>query len=165
MFQIGDKVVYPNHGAGIIESIEEKEILGKTRSYYVMRISIGDMKVMVPLDSIKEIGLRQVIDEEGFKKVMTILKDARSPMPSNWNRRYRDNMEKIKSGCIYRVAEVVRNLMLRDREKGLSSGEKKMLDYARRILVSELVLAKNCDEDRALSMIENVLGRKSQAYC
>ena len=112
MFQIGDKVVYPMHGAGIIESIEEKEILGEIRSYYVMRIPIGDMKVMVPMDSVSEIGLREVIDDDGFNKVMTILRDRKSPMSANWNRRYRANMEKIKSGNIYEVAEGVRNLML-----------------------------------------------------
>ncbi|MGI6678212.1 MAG: CarD family transcriptional regulator [Dehalobacterium sp.] len=157
MFQIGDKVVYPMHGAGVIEAIEDKEILGETRSYYVMRIPIGDMKVMVPRDSVDEIGLRQVIDDSGFKKVMSILHDSKSPMSSNWNRRYRANMEKIKSGNIYEVTEVVRNLMLRDREKSLSSGEKKMLDYARQILISELVLCRNQDEEVVASMIDKAL--------
>jgi CarD family transcriptional regulator len=165
MFHVGDKVVYPMHGAGVIESIEEKEILGETRSYYVMRIPIGDMKVMVPMDSVKEIGLRQVIDEDDFKKVMSILRGTKSPMSSNWNRRYRANMEKIKSGNIYEVAEVVRNLMLRDKEKGLSSGEKKMLEYARQILISELVLSRGTEEAKVQSMIDGVLGDVSQAFC
>ncbi len=165
MFHIGDKVVYPMHGAGIIESIEEKEILGEKRNYYVMRIPIGDMKVMVPMDSVEEIGLRQVIDDAGFQKVMAILNERKSPMSTNWNRRYRANMEKIKSGNIYEVAEVVRNLMLRDREKALSSGEKKMLDYARQILISELVLSKGQEEGKVLSLIERVLGGISKALC
>lgn len=165
MFQIGDKVVYPMHGAGIIESIEEKEILGEVRSYYVMRIPIGDMKVMVPMDSVKQIGLRGVIDDSGFQKVMSILNDCKSPMSTNWNRRYRANMEKIKSGNIYEVAEVVRNLMLRDREKSLSSGEKKMMDYAKQILISELVLSRGQEEEKVLSMIEGVLGGVSKALC
>lgn len=165
MFRIGDKVVYPMHGAGVIESIEEKEILGETRSYYIMRIPIGDMKVMVPMDSVNEIGLRQVIDEDGFKKVMTILQGGKSAMSPNWNRRYRANMEKIKSGNIYEVAEVVRNLMLRDREKGLSSGEKRMLEYARQILISELVLSKGIDEEAVQTMIEGVLDDVTQALC
>ncbi|HHT62526.1 MAG: CarD family transcriptional regulator [Bacillota bacterium] len=165
MFHVGDKVVYPMHGAGIIESIEEKEILGEVRSYYVMRIPIGDMKVMVPMDSVEEIGLRQVIDDKGFQKVMAILRDRKSPMSANWNRRYRANMEKIKSGNIYEVAEVVRNLMLRDKEKSLSSGEKKMLDYARQILISELVLSRGQEEAKVLSMIEGALGEKAKALC
>lgn len=165
MFHIGDKVVYPMHGAGIIESIEEKEILGEVRKYYVMRIPIGDMKVMVPMDNVNEIGLREVIDDRGFQKVMAILNDHKSPMSANWNHRYRANMEKIKSGNIYEVAEVVRNLMLRDREKSLSSGEKKMLDYARQILISELVLSKGQEESKVLSMIEGVLGGVSKALC
>lgn len=165
MFQIGDKVVYPMHGAGVIESIEEKEILGETRSYYVMRIPNGDMKVMVPMENVKEIGLRQVIDETGFKKVISILGDRKSAMPNNWNRRYRANMEKIKSGNIFEVAEVVRNLMIRDREKGLSSGEKKMLDYARQILISELVLSRGTEEENILSMIEDLFEKQNKALC
>lgn len=165
MFQIGDKVVYPMHGAGVIEAVEQKEILGELRNYYVMRIPIGDMKVMVPMDSVSEIGLREVIDDAGFKKVMTILRDRESPMSANWNRRYRANMEKIKSGNIFEVAEVVRNLMLRDREKSLSSGEKKMLDYAKQILISEMVLSKGTEEESVLSMIEIELGRVAASLC
>lgn len=165
MFQIGDKVVYPMHGAGVIESIEEKEILGETRNYYVMRIPIGDMKVMVPMENVEGIGLRQVIEAECFDKVMDILSGLKSDMSANWNRRYRANMEKIKSGNIYEVAEVVRNLMLRDKERGLSSGEKRMLDYARQILVSELVLCRDTAADQVQSMIEEVFGGAAPALC
>jgi CarD family transcriptional regulator len=146
MFNVGDKVVYPMHGAGVIEAIEEKEILGARKRYYIMNIPIGDMKVMIPMDNVDQIGLRDVIDTDGVEQVLTILKDNHSKMSTNWNRRYRANMEKIKSGDIFQVAEVVRNLMLRELEKGLSTGERKMLDSARQILKSELVLAKDTNE-------------------
>jgi len=157
VFKVGDRVVYPMHGAGIIESIEEKEVLGRIRKYYIMRIPIGDMKVMIPLDNVEEIGLREVIDEDTIQEVLGVLKDRRNTMSPNWNRRYRANMEKIKSGNILEVAEVVRNLVLREREKGLSTGERKMLENARQILVSELVLAKNTGEEQVESMLEGVL--------
>ncbi|MBO8169290.1 MAG: CarD family transcriptional regulator [Thermoanaerobacteraceae bacterium] len=156
MFKVGDKVVYPMHGAGVIEAIEEKEVLGETRKYYVMRMPIGDMKVMVPMDSVAEIGLRRVVDEEGVEKVLNILRDKKSTMSANWNHRYRANMEKIKSGNIFEVAEVVRNLILRDKEKGLSTGERKMLENAKRILISELVLAKDEEEGQVESLLEGV---------
>jgi CarD family transcriptional regulator len=146
MFNIGDKVVYPMHGAGVIEAIEEKEILGSRKKYYIMNIPIGDMKVMIPMDNVDQIGLREVVDTHGVEQVFDILKDNHSKMSTNWNRRYRANMEKIKSGDIFKVAEVVRNLMLREQEKGLSTGERKMLDSARQILVSELVLAKDTSQ-------------------
>lgn len=157
MFSIGDKIVYPMHGAGVIESVEEKEILGEMKRYYVMRMPIGEMKVMVPISNVTDIGLRKVIDEDGVSKVLTILKGKDSPMSANWNRRYRSNMEKIKSGNVYELAEVVRNLSLRDKEKGLSTGEKKMLDNARQILVSELVLAKDIEEDNIRNLIEEYM--------
>ncbi|MEW6662212.1 MAG: CarD family transcriptional regulator [Bacillota bacterium] len=157
MFKIGDKVVYPMHGAGVIEAIEEKEVLGQLRQYYIMRLPIGDMKVMIPLDNVNEVGLREVIDEEGIQQVLSILQEKKSTMQASWNRRYRANMEKIKSGDIFEVAEVVRNLVLRDKEKGLSTGEKKMLENARQILISELVLAKNAREEQVQLLIEGVL--------
>ena len=156
MFKVGDRVVYPMHGAGVIESIEEKEVLGEKRRYYIMKMPIGDMKVMVPMDSVSEIGLRQVVDEDGVQKVMSILKDKKSTMSANWNHRYRANMEKIKSGNIFEVAEVVRNLILRDREKGLSTGERKMLENAKQILINELVLAKGEEEGQVENLLEGV---------
>jgi len=155
LYKIGDRVVYPMHGAGIIESIEEKEILGEKRQYYILKLPVGDMKVMIPINNCREIGLREVIDSDGVQKVMGILKEQSSNMSTNWNRRYRANLEKIKSGNIYEVAEVVRNLINRDREKGLSSGERKMLENARQILLSELVLATELEEDGAKSLIES----------
>ena len=156
MFKIGDKVVYPMHGAGIIEAIEEKEVLGDKRRYYIMKIPCGDMKVMVPMDNIGGIGLREVVDPDGVTRVISILQDRETDMSTNWNRRYRANMEKIKSGSIYEVAEVVRNLSLREREKGLSTGERKMLDNARQILISELVLAKEEKEDSIKLLIDDL---------
>ena len=146
MFNIGDKVVYPMHGAGIIESIEEKEILGSKRKYYILRLPLRNMKVMIPLDNVNSMGLREIISEREVEQVIAVLNDDESKMPQNWNRRYRANMDKIKSGDIYEVAGVVRNLMLRDKEKGLSTGERKMLNNAKQILVSELVLVNDSDE-------------------
>jgi len=157
MFNIGDKVVYPMHGAGIIESIEEKEILGNKQKYYIMRMPIGNMKVMIPLESVSDIGLREVINKEQVETVVEVLRQNKTSMPNNWNRRYRVNMDKIRSGDILQVADVVRNLMLRDKEKGLSTGERKMLNNAKQILVSELVLVNNMDEDEIESMIEGII--------
>ncbi|MDI3538574.1 MAG: CarD family transcriptional regulator [Bacillota bacterium] len=156
MFKVGDKVVYPMHGAGIIEAIEEREFLGEKRQYYVMRMPIGDMKVMIPTETSEEVGLRRVISREEVARVLEILREHKSKMSSNWNRRYRANLEKIRSGDPFEVAEVVRNLILRDREKKLSSGEKKMLDSARQILISELVLAQNIGEEEAQSLVDRL---------
>lgn len=154
MFKIGDKVVYPMHGAGVIEAIEEKEVLGERRQYYILRLPVGDMKVMIPITNTKDVGLRQVVDGDGVQKVFRILSEQSTIMSTNWNRRYRANLEKIKSGNIYEVAEVVRNLIKRDKEKGLSSGERKMLENARQILISELVLATEMEEDKAQSLVD-----------
>ncbi|MGI6588181.1 MAG: CarD family transcriptional regulator [Peptococcia bacterium] len=157
MFEIGDKIVYPMHGAGIIEAIEEKEILGEKRNYYVLRMPIGEMKVMVPITNADVVGIRKVIDGDEVGQVFRILQQEDSPMSNNWNRRYRHNMEKIKSGNVYELAEVVRNLAARDKEKGLSTGEKKMLDNARQILLSELVLAKDGEEDNIKNLLQQYL--------
>ncbi|MCL0068038.1 CarD family transcriptional regulator [Peptococcaceae bacterium] len=157
MFKVGDKVTYPMHGAGIIEAIEEREILGEKREYYVLRLPISDMKVMIPVNKTNNIGLREVIDEDGIKRVIGILSGDTTNMSTNWNRRYRANMEKIKSGDIFEVAEVVRNLIKREMERGLSSGERKMLENARQILISELVLAAEIEEKKAQYMIEQAL--------
>ena len=157
MFNIGDKIVYPMHGAGIIEGIEEKEILGEKRKYYVMRMPIGDMKVMIPVDNVEEIGIREVIDREELDKVLTILQGDKTKMPQNWNRRYRVNMERIKSGDIFEIAAVVRNLMIRDEEKGLSTGERKMLNSAKQMLISEIVLVSDGDEERIENLIDDAI--------
>lgn len=143
MFNIGDKIVYPMHGAGVIENIEEKEILGEKRKYFIMKMPIGEMKVMVPVDNVEEVGVREIITKTEMEEVMTVLKGNQSNMPKNWNRRFRANMDRIKSGDIFEIAAVVRNLMLMDIEKGLSTGERKMLGDAKQMLVSEMVLV--CD--------------------
>ncbi|HHV97293.1 MAG TPA: CarD family transcriptional regulator [Clostridiaceae bacterium] len=158
MFNIGDKIVYPMHGAGVIESIEEKEILGHKQNYYIVRIPIGDMKVMIPIESVDEIGIREIIDEEQADEVLNALKQKTTYETGNWNKRYRENMLKIKSGNIFEVAEVVKSLMLRDKEKGLSTGEKKMLNSARQILISELVLVKNKTPEEIENIIESNIG-------
>ena len=157
MFEVGDKVVYPMHGAGVIEAIEEREIQGRRQSYYIMRLPIGDMKVMIPVDGAPRVGLRQVIGEEELQQLLAVLRAERTSMSTNWNRRYRANTEKLKTGDIFEVAEVVRNLTLRDQEKGLSTGERKMLDNARQILVSELVLARGIDEPEANAILDRAL--------
>ena len=157
MFNIGDKIVYPMHGAGIIEGIEEREILGEKRKYYIMRLPLGDMKVMIPIDNTENIGLREIINEEEFETVVSILKGEKTKMSNNWNRRYRANMDKIKTGDIYEVAEVVRNLLLLDRDKGLSTGERKMLNSAKQILISEFSLVRNLNEEEAVELIYDML--------
>ncbi|MHB8124546.1 MAG: CarD family transcriptional regulator [Desulfitobacteriaceae bacterium] len=157
MFQVGDKVVYPMHGAGIIESIEEREVLGEIRKYYVMHLPVGNMKVFVPLNSVGHLGLRDVIDQSEIQGVLAVLKSENIPTTLAWNRRYRANLEKIKSGDILEVADVVRSLSCREKEKGLSTGEKKMYENACQILVSELVLAKASEEDDVRSWLNKVL--------
>ena len=146
MFNVGDKIVYPMHGAGIIESIEEKIILGQKQDYYVVKMPVGDMKIMIPINNVVDIGIREVITGTDVDKVFAILGEQNLNVNTNWNKRYRENMIKIKSGSIFEVADVVRSLMLREKEKGLSTGERKMLNSAKQILVSELVLAKNSDQ-------------------
>lgn len=153
MFNVGDKIVYPMHGAGIIEAIENREILGKVKQYYIMRMPIGDMKLMIPVSSGNEAGLRQVIDADTVQEVLDELRKKRTLSTANWNRRYRAHLEKLKTGDIFEIAKVVRNLMHRDRVKGLSTCERKMLDTARQILISELALAKDLDQDGAMNLL------------
>ena len=157
MFNVGDKIVYPMHGAGVIESIEEREILGQKQNYYVMKMPVGDMKVMIPTLNVDGIGIREVIGSCEVDKVYEILQDQSVNVTNNWNKRYRENMIKIKSGNIYEVADVVRILMIREREKGLSTGERKMLNSARQILVSELVLAGGTDQFEIETVINDFL--------
>ena len=155
MYNIGDKIVYPMHGAGIIESIEEKEILGEKKSYYIMKMPVGDMKVMVPISNVDNIGIRQVVNFRDADKVFSELQADSSISSANWNKRYRENLIKIKSGNIFDVAEVVKSLIVRDKQKGLSTGERKMLNSAKQILISELVLAKNMNPMDIEHMIIN----------
>ncbi len=157
MYNVGDKIVYPMHGAGVIESIEEREILGKKCSYYVMKIPIGDLKVMIPTNNVNDIGIRDVISISEADRVFNILGSSNQEFSSNWNKRYRENMVKIKSGDIFEVADVVRSLMQREKERGLSTGERKMLTSAKQILISELVLAKGLDQHEVEIKIQEYL--------
>jgi CarD family transcriptional regulator len=145
-FEIGDNVVYPHHGAGKVLRKEIKEVLGDKREYLTIKILHNDMTVMVPTENAALAGLRRVIDEETVKKVLAVLGDECSEMPKNWNRRFKHNRDKIKTGDIYELAEVVRNLAIREAEKGLSTGEKQMFTRAKRILASELMYALDMDE-------------------
>ena len=154
MYNVGDKVVYPMHGAGVIDSIEEKEILGEKQSYYILKMP-GEVKVMVPISTAEQHGIRNVIDKCEAEKVMNVLEQDETEMEKNWNKRYRDNMDKMKSGNIYEIADVVRNLSFKQKEKGLSTGEKKMLHNAKQILVSELVLAEHATQDEVEELVDN----------
>ena len=138
MFNVGDKIVHPMHGAGTISAIEEKNICNETEQYYIISMP-GEVKVMVPISKAEQIGVRSIINETDVPKVLGILEEDETEMSNNWNKRYRDNMDKMRSGNIYEVADVVRNLSFKQKEKGLSTGEKKMLNSAKQILVSELV--------------------------
>lgn len=153
MFSVGDKVVYPVHGAGIIEAIETKEILGEQKDYYILRICFDNMSVMVPVDNSAELGMRDIIEPSRVEQVLTVLQTAEEEVIDNWNKRYRINMDKVKSGDICQVAAVVRCLSLRHSAKGLSSGEKRLLDYARKILISELMLSCDYEEQRVEALL------------
>ena len=154
MFNVGDKVVYPMHGAGTIHAIEKKNILNEEQDYYIISMP-GEVKVMVPTEKAVEIGVRNVIDKNDVSKVLNILEEDETEMSDNWNKRYRDNMDKMKSGDIYEVADVVRNLSFKQKEKGLSTGEKKMLNNAKQILISELVLAEHVSQSEIEKIVDN----------
>ena len=161
MYKVGDKVVYPHHGAGTIVKREQQLVLGETREYLTIKILHSDMTVNVPLDNAERVGLRKVIDEEAVKKVVKYLTSGGTEMPKNWNRRFKHNRDKMKTGDIFELAEVVRNLSLRDGEKGLSTGEKQMYVKAKKILASELMYAKNLSEDDAVTWLEGVLAESA----
>ncbi len=158
-FAVGDKVVYPHHGAATIEKREKKEAFGKKQEYLVLRLAYGDLTLMVPADNAEEIGLRDVINDEEVEEVFAVLRKKEARMPTNWSRRFKNHVEKLKSGDIYQVAEVVRNLTIREKDKGLSAGEKRMLGKARQILVSELTFALKVDEETAEEKLDEVLGK------
>lgn len=163
MFKIGDKVVYPMYGAGIIDAIEDKEIMGEIRQYYLMRMPVGDMRVMIPTDNVEAIGIRDIVAEEVIDNLFYKLTKLLEEETVNWNQRYRANMDKVKTGDIYSVGEVVISLMMREQERGLSTGERKMLENARQIMVSELVLVKKIDEDQANQLIKKCLANNKNA--
>lgn len=163
MFKIGDKVVYPMHGAGIIQDIEEKDILGEKESYYIIKMP-GEVKVMVPTSKAEQNGVRNIIDEDTANKVFKVLEEDSTEMSMNWNKRYRNNMEKMKSGDIYETADVVRNLTFKQKERGLSTSEKKMLLNAKQILVSELTLAENSQKETIEEMVDNRINKSFVEY-
>jgi CarD family transcriptional regulator len=156
-FEIGDSVVYPHHGAGKVLRKEMKTVLGESREYLTIKILHNDMTVMVPTENAALAGLRRVIDEETVQKVLAVLQDECSEMPKNWNRRFKHNRDKIKTGDIYELAEVVRNLAIREAEKGLSTGEKQMFTRAKKILASELMYALEMDEEQVEAHLTNLL--------
>lgn len=157
-FNVGETVVYPNHGAAVIEDIETRTIKGEEKLYLVLRIlGQSDLVVRVPASNLDLVGVRDVVDDEGLENVFEVLRKTNVEEPSNWSRRYKANLEKLHSGNVLKVAEVVRDLWRRERDRGLSAGEKRMLSKARQILVSELALAKKVADDRAEEMLDEVL--------
>jgi CarD family transcriptional regulator len=157
LYKVGDKVVYPHHGAGTVVKKEVREVLGAKREYMTIQIAHNDMVVNVPTENAERVGLRRVISEDMVNKVVKALSGSGTQMPKNWNRRFKHNRDKMKTGDIFELAEVVRNLSLRDHEKGLSTGEKQMFVKAKKILASELMYAKNMDEEECAEWLEEVL--------
>ena len=160
---MGDNVVYPHHGAGQVIKKEQKEILGEVREYLTIKILHNDMTVMVPCENAGKAGLRRIIDEEAIKKVLAVLQDDVSEMPKNWNRRFKHNRDKIKTGDIYELAEVVRNLAIREQDKGMSTGEKQMYTRAKKVLASEMMYALELDEEGAEAHLDSILTREPAA--
>ncbi len=158
MYEVGDKVVYPHHGAGTVVKKETRRVLGQEREYLTIQILHNDMTVNVPTENAEKVGLRKVIDQETVERVLDVLHGSGTKMPKNWNRRFKYNRDKMKTGDVFELAEVVRNLSLREQEKGLSTGEKQMFVKAKKILASELMYAKGLDEDEAGVWLDDVLG-------
>src|ERR671937_715844 len=156
-FSVGETVVYPHHGAALIEAIETRTIKGEDRTYLVLKVAQGDLTVRVPADNVDLVGVRDVVGQDGLDKVFEVLRAPHTEEPTNWSRRYKANLEKLASGDVIKVAEVVRDLWRRERERGLSAGEKRMLAKARQILVSELALAEKSTKDEAESLLDRVL--------
>lgn len=156
-YAVGDTVVYPHHGAAVIEKHEKRTMEGQERDYLVLRLTYGDLTLMVPADATDEVGIRDVVSQKEVDEVFDVLRRRDGSMPTNWSRRFKANYEKLKSGDIFQVAEVVRNLALRERDKGLSAGEKRMLTKARQILVSELSAAIKKSDEQTEELIDGVL--------
>ncbi|PKM58840.1 MAG: CarD family transcriptional regulator [Firmicutes bacterium HGW-Firmicutes-4] len=155
MYKIGDKIVYPMHGAGIIEAIEEREIFEETKPYYIMQIVSEGLQILIPVDKVDDIGVRTIVTQSVIDEMIESLKLPMDVMEKNWNRRYREHLERLKTGDIFEVAKVVKNLILLDRLKGLSTGEKKMLNNARNFIVSEMVLIQDKDKQEILDLINS----------
>src|ERR1700710_2499906 len=156
-FKVGETVVYPHHGAALIESIETRTIKGEDKLYLVLKVAQGDLTVRVPAENVDLVGVRDVVGQEGLDRVFEVLRAEYTEEPTNWSRRYKANLEKLHSGDVIKVSEVVRDLWRRDKDRGLSAGEKRMLAKARQILISELALAEKTDEEKASLVLDEVL--------
>jgi CarD family transcriptional regulator len=157
VFKVGETVVYPHHGAARIEEIETRTVRGEEKLYLTLKVAQGDLTIKVPADNCEDIGVRDVVGPEGLERVFDVLRAPYTEEPTNWSRRYKANLEKLASGDVIKVAEVVRDLWRRDKDRGLSAGEKRMLAKARQILVSELALAEKTNEDKAEAILDEVL--------
>ncbi|MBA3370625.1 MAG: CarD family transcriptional regulator [Thermoleophilaceae bacterium] len=156
-YEIGDHVVYPHHGAGKVLKKEVRRVLGSEREYLTIKIIHNEMTVMVPCENASKAGLRRIIDEEEVERVIAVLRDDVSSMPKNWNRRFKHNRDKIKTGDVFELAEVVRNLAIREADKGLSTGEKQMFTRAKKVLASELTYALEMEEGDAEAHIDSLI--------
>lgn len=162
VFEVGETVVYPHHGAATIEEVKMRTIRGEEKMYLKLRVSQGDLTIEVPAENVDLVGVRDVVGKEGLEHVFDVLRAEFTEEPSNWSRRYKANLEKLASGDVNKVAEVVRDLWRRESDRGLSAGEKRMLAKARQILVSELALAKKLDEEQAEKLLDEVLEQAPQ---
>lgn len=160
MYQVGDKIVYPIHGAGVISAIEEKEILGAVNSYYMLEVPTGNISLMVPVKNAGEIGVRPVVEPEVIDRLLSHISQSEISVIENWNKRYRENMAKIKSGDLFQIGPIYKYLLEKDLQKGLSSGEKKMFMSAHQILVSEIMLSKNIGKEEAEQLLSDSIQKK-----
>lgn len=158
MFKIGDKIVYPMHGAGIIDSVQTKEFLGEEKEYFILKMPIGNMDISIPKANINKMNIRDVISKKEGEEILAILEEDPKDLNSNWNLRYRENQEILKTGDIFKIAVMVRDLVALDDDKGLSTTEKKLLNRARRIMASELVMSGSLEKDEAERMIDESIG-------
>lgn len=156
-FSVGDRIAHPMHGAGVIDSVVKRKINGTERDYYVLKLPAGDMLVMIPVDTSAEIGVRPIVDADEAEKILGSIPGLEIEMTQNWNKRYRENMLKIKSGNLLEVAAVVKGLMQRDKERGLSTGERKMLHSAKQILISEIVLSESASYEEVEERLNSAL--------
>ncbi|MBQ9616618.1 MAG: CarD family transcriptional regulator [Selenomonadaceae bacterium] len=161
LLNVGDKVFYPMHGAGVISGIEENEVNGVTKSYYVLHMPMGSLKVMLPVDHMDKIGLRDIIPKEKVEEIRQVLADRPDRMQGSWNKRFHANLERMKSGDILDVAAVARNLTLQDRKRRISSGERRLMDLSRQILVSELTFVCESTPEEMMAWVDEILSKHS----
>lgn len=164
-FQVGDRIAHPLHGAGVIDRVESRRIGGETREYYVLRLQGSGMVVMVPKNACDEVGVRPVVDADTAYDLLRRIPDMEVPMPDNWNRRYRENIQRIKSGDIFELAAVIKVLTQRDEIRPLSTGERRMLSQARQILLSEISLSLSCPYDSAAHQLDQCLRKPKKTEC